>query len=190
MEIMYLILRGVMIIFLLFWMISEAVINFKNRNTEKLQAGLFDTLLLPITAIAFYTNIQHLQGILGIILFPPQFLISCMGIIIAISGMGFIIGAKVYRRCNWSLVTQIDKQPVIYSGPYRLVRHPVYTGSFFCMSGLFLMYPQIGGLFGIIGLTVFYLRKISLVEDLLCKRFGAEYKTYMQKTYRIIPWVK
>lgn len=77
---------------------------------------------------------------------------------------------------------------LVSDGPYRVVRHPSYTGALTTLSGFFL---AAGGLFPIL-LAVFLVPvsfgyRIKVEEGMLLEGLGEEYRAYMARTYRLFP---
>jgi protein-S-isoprenylcysteine O-methyltransferase Ste14 len=79
---------------------------------------------------------------------------------------------------------------VVRRGPYRLLRHPAYTGTLLSMTGLGLCLESWAGLAVIILLPlVGYARRISVEEGELRARLGSEYVAYSRATRRLVPFV-
>ncbi|MBW9114550.1 isoprenylcysteine carboxylmethyltransferase family protein [Rhizobium cauense] len=103
----------------------------------------------------------------------------------------------VFRRThkalgrNWSITLQIrEKHELISHGPYALVRHPMYTS--FLLMGLgqaFLLANWVVGLAGLIGFAILFFLRVDKEERMMLEIFGAEYRAYMDRTKRIIPYI-
>ncbi len=96
----------------------------------------------------------------------------------ALRTLGKNYTAGVVVRESHSLVT---------NGPYRWVRHPVYTGYFALTAAVFLLSAN-----WFIGLTLLAVHilvasRVGEEETLLLERFGDEYRAYMQRTGRFLP---
>ncbi len=79
---------------------------------------------------------------------------------------------------------------VIRHGPYRLVRHPAYSGTMLTMIGLGLALDSWLGLAACVVLPlVGYARRITVEETTLRQRLGPEYVEYSRTTRRLIPFV-
>ncbi len=81
-------------------------------------------------------------------------------------------------------------QRVIESGPYRLVRHPAYSGTMLTLLGFGLALTNWASLAAILlcGLTGL-LYRARAAEELLVREFGRPYVEYMRRTRRFIPYV-
>lgn len=79
---------------------------------------------------------------------------------------------------------------LIQQGPYRVVRHPSYTGALLCFSGLALSVGYWGTtLIILIPIVTAYLWRIAKEEGVLTKAFGVAYQEYCNRTFRLVPVV-
>ena len=82
----------------------------------------------------------------------------------------------------------LDDHKLVTSGPYRVLRHPSYTGDLLTVSGIGLAmgnWLSLAGAFGCIFLA--YGLRILIEETALCARFGEEFKAYRKRTWAFIP---
>jgi protein-S-isoprenylcysteine O-methyltransferase Ste14 len=81
-------------------------------------------------------------------------------------------------------------QPVVQNGPYRLIRHPAYTGTFLTMLGVGLVLSNWASLITLL-LCVFlgHLYRVTIEEKALIRTLGQPYIEYMHRTRRFIPWI-
>jgi len=97
------------------------------------------------------------------------------------SSLGKNVTPTVAIRREHSLVT---------SGPYRWVRHPLYTVGFLAFTGLSLLAAN-WFIFAMLLLSFAVLvRRTPIEERRLIEKFGEEYRTYMQRTGRFLPRFK
>ncbi len=79
---------------------------------------------------------------------------------------------------------------IIQVGPYRLLRHPAYTGSLITLLGVGLALTNWAGLVILLVLTMAgFLYRISIEERALIAAFGDPYREYMHHTRRLIPFI-
>lgn len=92
---------------------------------------------------------------------------------------------------NWSVSLEVrDKHELITGGVYRYVRHPMYSAFFLWAIAQFLLLPNwVAGLSGIVGFGTLYLFRVGREEKLMLDAFGEQYRAYMERTARILPWV-
>jgi len=78
---------------------------------------------------------------------------------------------------------------LIISGPYKMVRHPIYTGIIIAVLGTAIMTGQVKG-FIALALTFFaFWHKSRFEEELMFREFGEQYKAYSLRVKKLIPWV-
>lgn len=93
---------------------------------------------------------------------------------------------RFYSR---TLRTEGDQHAVIKTGPYRLIRHPGYTGSLLIWTGFALASCSAPGIAIVVGLLGWaYHRRISAEEQLL-RRTLSGYTAYTRETKRLIPFL-
>jgi protein-S-isoprenylcysteine O-methyltransferase Ste14 len=82
------------------------------------------------------------------------------------------------------------EQSVVQHGPYRLIRHPAYSGTFLTMLGVGLAMTNWASLAALV-LCVFlgHIYRVSVEENALVRLIGEPYSEYMRRTKRFIPWV-
>lgn len=82
------------------------------------------------------------------------------------------------------------EQAVVQHGPYRLIRHPAYSGTFLTMLGVGLAMTNWASLAALL-LCVFlgHIYRVSVEEKALVRLIGEPYSEYMRRTKRFIPWV-
>jgi protein-S-isoprenylcysteine O-methyltransferase Ste14 len=115
-------------------------------------------------------------------------------------GLGAIIFASalwVFRRShkelgrNWSISLQIrERHALVCAGPYAFVRHPMYTS--FMLMGFgqaFLLSNWVAGLAGLLGFAILFFLRVDKEERMMLESFGPQYRTYMERTKRIIPYL-
>jgi protein-S-isoprenylcysteine O-methyltransferase Ste14 len=78
---------------------------------------------------------------------------------------------------------------LIQSGPYRFVRHPLYSGLILAAVGMGLCVTTWSSLLGIIFLLACFERRAAREDALLASELGAEFEAYRERTGRLLPRV-
>jgi protein-S-isoprenylcysteine O-methyltransferase len=87
-------------------------------------------------------------------------------------------------------VTLLDGQRLVTRGPYRLLRHPAYTGGILVYTGIGLSTGNwLSAIAMPLSLIVAYGRRIRLEEAALRERFGAEFEANRARTWAVIPLI-
>ena len=77
---------------------------------------------------------------------------------------------------------------LIDTGPYRIVRHPSYTGALMAFLGLGLCMANWASLLSLlVPICLVFLRRIHVEEAVLLQALGDQYRDYMRRTKRLIP---
>jgi protein-S-isoprenylcysteine O-methyltransferase Ste14 len=118
-------------------------------------------------------------------------IVFCAGVALMWSGMGLRFWSiTTLGHFFRSTVLVQDEHRLIIAGPYRLLRHPAYTGSILTMVGLGLAlsnWLSLGVM--LLGAAVAYLWRIRAEEAALGASFGAAYSDYRRGTWAVLPWV-
>ena len=92
-------------------------------------------------------------------------------------------GEKISRSVDGSVMMTL-----ITSGPYRFVRHPIYTAFVLILGSTFLISANWFIGFAWLGMTVLEVAsRIGFEESLMLEYFGDQYREYMKKTGRLLP---
>jgi protein-S-isoprenylcysteine O-methyltransferase Ste14 len=88
----------------------------------------------------------------------------------------------------WGLLHVRDEHTLVTYGPYRWVRHPMYSVFYLYMVGLLLLTANwlIGGLM-LAGLTAVVVTRLRREEAAMIEKFGDNYRAYMRHTGRFLP---
>jgi protein-S-isoprenylcysteine O-methyltransferase Ste14 len=104
------------------------------------------------------------------------------------SGMLFFgLGVHLWSGAMFHVWDAIQKMELSRKGPYRIVRHPMYAGTLFMMSGAGLIWM---GIIAILPATAAYLllkRLIEIEEKELMDRYGETYENYRKQVPPIFP---
>lgn len=153
----------------------------EQRTSEKI---LMSILSLGFIALLVLPALDHRFGWSSI---PPFVTIAAYVLFV----LGWVIIFFVFKENSFTASTiQIaDDQKVVSSGPYALVRHPMYVGSFLYILTMPIVLGSWWGLVVFLLMTPFGLQRIFDEEKLL-KESLPGYTEYTQKVrYRIIPRV-
>ena len=112
------------------------------------------------------------------------------------SGILFIfLGVALRWYAIWTLgryftrdVAVSADQPVVQRGPYRLIRHPAYSGTFLTMLGVGLAVSNWAGLIALLACVFLgHYYRVRVEEQALIRSLGQPYLNYMRRTRRFIP---
>jgi len=113
-----------------------------------------------------------------------------IGTLLVAAGLAFAVWARVLLGRNWSgTVTLKQDHELIRGGPYRWVRHPIYTGLLFAYLGTAIAVGQWRGLVGLVIVFVALWRKLRMEERWLGEVFGVAYDEYRAQVRALIPFL-
>src|SRR5262245_35091312 len=115
---------------------------------------------------------------------------GAIGIVITLSGLLFTVWARIHLGRNWSgTVTIKEGHELITSGPYRFVRHPIYTGLLLAFTGQAIAVGQWRGVLAVALAMFTYWRKLRIEERWMREHFGSAYEAYSQRVSALIPYI-
>lgn len=103
-------------------------------------------------------------------------------------GLLFTVWARVHIGRNWSgVVTIKEGHELVDSGPYALVRHPIYTGLLVAFIGSALARGDWRAVLAVLVAWAALWRKLRLEERWLTERFGEQYVAYCRRVPALVP---
>jgi len=102
-------------------------------------------------------------------------------------GVGVIVAGLALR--SWAAGILHKTAVLTTSGPYALVRHPLYVGSFMMMIGFCVLIDDVENLWIVLGPIAFiYVLKLLAEERMLAKKFGERWQQYADAVPRFVPY--
>jgi len=128
---------------------------------------------------------------LHIVLVPVSIVTQLVGIVLCATGIAIAIWARRVLGTNWSgIITLKQDHELIRRGPYRVVRHPIYSGVLLGAAGSFLaLLPTVQGAICMLFLFAGLRLKSLFEESLLSRHFPGEYPQYRREVKALIPFV-
>jgi len=111
------------------------------------------------------------------------------GVGIALIGFALLQWAQMTLANSWSDTPRMMKeQTLITSGPYRMIRHPIYTAFILILgSTLFISSNWLVGLCWLTMTVMEVISRVGFEESLMLEYFGEQYREYMKRTGRLFP---
>jgi len=112
-----------------------------------------------------------------------------IGLVLFALGLAFAIWARVHIGRNWGTpMTEKEKPELVTSGPYQLVRHPIYSGILVAGVGTAVALRWIW-LTAVVLAGVYFLYSAIAEERYLTGQFPLEYPAYKHSTKMLVPFV-
>lgn len=162
-----------------YWLVSATGAKKGTRHWK----GVRMRAVLAI-AVVLLVRVVHVGG-----LEVHGILVPILGTVIVACGLGFAVWARIHLGRNWGMPMTTKAEPeLITSGPYRFVRHPIYTGILTAVVGTALVTNLL--VLGVaLIVAVYFWHSASVEERNLTSSFPAAYPAYRAQTKMLIPFV-
>lgn len=171
------------ITFVVYWSLAARQ-KAPTLRSESASSRAVHTWLLNLSLLLLFVPVPGLRA---------RFVPLASSIVIAgllVQALGILLAgwARHHLGRYWSgaVVVAVDHE-LVRSGPYRLVRHPIYSAMFMMYSGIGLVSGELHALLGLAVLAAAYWRKIPQEERTLRDIFGPAYDAYRNETWALVP---
>lgn len=170
------------VIFSLYWEYASKNVAAAKEAESSASRGVH----VFLTNVALLMEMAPIRAVGRFVPLSIPFMIA--GLLIEAGGLALAILARRHLGRNWSgqISIKVDHE-LIRSGPYRKLRHPIYTGLLAMYAGAALVTGTWLALGGFAVAVFAYARKIRLEEKNLRVAFGAEYDAYRQESWALVP---
>lgn len=123
--------------------------------------------------------------------YPFMPVLACLGIALYLAALALFYLTHRDLGRNWSVSLDVrERHTLVTTGVYAVVRHPMYSGFWLMALAQALMLPNwVAGPAGLVGFGALFFGRVWREEDMMAAAFGDEYRAYMRRTARIVPWV-
>jgi protein-S-isoprenylcysteine O-methyltransferase Ste14 len=174
------------------WMAYWAVTSGNVKDTERRESTVSRWLHLGPLLVAIWLVLVQRTGLpwLDEPFLPRGPWPYWLGVALTAAGLLFAIWARRHIGRNWSATVTIKKgHELVTTGPYALVRHPIYSGLLLAMAGTALARGEWRGIVAVVIVFLALWRKLRLEERWMRERFGAPYEDYAKRVKALIPFV-
>ena len=172
----------------LFWL-ARALAAKRTVRRQSVSSRIAQSL--PVTA-AFYLLFARIPRPWWLTqrLLPQSAAVSWTGLALTATGIAFAIWARIWIGRNWSgTVTIKEQHELIQTGPYALVRHPIYSGFLFAFLGTGMIEGQVRALLGFLLVLFGWGMKLRMEESFMAEEFGNAYSNYKKRVKALVPFV-
>jgi len=178
----------VWIVFLIYWQIKAA----NTKTTQRLEPAVSRILrvLAFLIVIVLLSTTRIPLSWLYLQLWPVGLWPFWLGAAVTVAGLLFAVWAREHLGRNWSRsVTIKQDHELITTGPYSLVRHPIYTGILAGFLGTAIALSQVRGVMVVVLIFLVFWAKLRLEEEWMRSQFGETYATYIRHTAALVPYL-
>ena len=176
------------IAFIIYWRIKAA----GTKTTERLEPAASQILraLIFVIAIVLFATTRIPLRWLYLQPWPAGLWPFWLGATVMVAGLLFAVWAREHLGSNWSSeVTIKQDHELITTGPYAVVRHPIYTGILAGFLGTAIALSQVRGFVVFVLIFLILWLKLRMEEQLMHTQFGETYATYAHQTAALVPHV-
>jgi protein-S-isoprenylcysteine O-methyltransferase Ste14 len=170
---------GAWIVFWLYWLASAS-------TSKESVSGGWRTRLAGVSAVGVFLIAGLLNhGSLAV----HDVILGAVGAVLFACGIALAVWARLHLGRNWGMpMTQRAEPELVTSGPYRFVRHPIYSGLLTAMLGTALANDLLGLI--VVAVLVAYFYYSGAVEERnLTATFPTAYPEYRSRTKMLIPFL-
>lgn len=167
--------------FWLYWLVAAFSMK-RGRVPWSRELGIRAVIVVIVIALVRAGAFKHHAG-------NTDLWLAAVGLALLALGLGFAVWARLHIGSNWGTPMTQKKEPeLVTSGPYHLVRHPIYSGILVAGIGTAVALSWLW--FIAVGLAGFYFVYSATVEErYMTERFPDAYPEYKRSTKMLVPFV-
>ena len=171
---------------LYWWLASYGVKRVVRRESVLSRAAHY----VPLAVAAVLLGMHTVPGWLGQRWIARSWALFLTGATLVLLGLLFSVWARIVLGGNWSgAVTLKQHHEIVRTGPYRWIRHPIYTGLILAFLGSAVARGEWRGVLAVVIVFLALWRKLRLEERWLADSFGAVYAEYRRHSWALIPLI-
>jgi len=179
-------MNALWILFGLYWLVSA----LKRKKTKQRETwGQRLVYVLPLVGASWLLMRQEAHyGWLSERFVPPGTVTEWAGVFLTAAGVAVALWARWHLGTNWSgTVTLKEGHELIRTGPYRTMRHPIYTGILLALLGSAVVAGEVRGLVAVAIAWLSFYSKARREEAFLAQEFGERFDHHSQETGMFLP---
>lgn len=171
-----------------YWWLRSHDVKATARR-ESTQQRLLHIAPLAVAVLLFWQTLIPIP-FLYVRFVPFSEAIFVAGAALTLAGLLFTVWARIHIGRNWSgVVTVKENHELVTSGPYAIVRHPIYSGLLLGFAGSALALGEVRGLVAVALALWSFQRRIGTEERWMREQFGAAYQAYGERVARLVPFL-
>lgn len=179
--------RILWLVLALYWLVSA----LKRKDTKKRET-IFQRLRYTLLLIAgfwiLFSSGAHYYPWLGTRFVPATPLYDWLGVALTAAGVAVAFWARWHLGTNWSgVVTLKEGHELIRTGPYRTIRHPIYTGMLLGLLGTAVTIGEVRGPLAVALAWLSFYVKARREESFLAQEFGPAFAEHQRHTGMFLP---
>jgi len=181
MDVASIIILVAWIMFWIYWLASS--VNVKTGRTRWGQFAGFRVAAILILLLLVRAKVFKGHAV------THDDLLEGIGLAIFVAGLALAVWARLYLGRNWGMpMSQKDEPELVTTGPYRKVRHPIYSGIILAMIGTAVA-VSVYWLIAVALLGAYFIYSAFIEERYMAGQFPDSYPDYKRSTKMLIPFV-
>ena len=172
------------------WLVYWAIAARDAKTTQRVEsAASRASHIVPLMIAGWLLGTRSAPGgFLAGQIVSPGAATDAVAVLLVAAGLAFAVWARVCLGRNWSgIVTLKQDHELVRSGPYRFVRHPIYTGLLLALLGSALARNEWRALLAVALAWLAFWRKLQVEEGLMIEQFGDAYARYRAEVPALVP---
>lgn len=170
----------------MYWLISSYAVK---ATVERKTFGSSLSYRIPTIIGAILLAKLGNRTPLNILLTPQTLLTAWLGAAVCVMGLGIAIWSRWTLAGNWSSDVRFKQgHELMQTGPYRFVRHPIYTGIILMCFASALQFGSLHSWLGALLIGIGLWIKLSQEEKIMLQHFS-EYAAYRKRVKALVPFI-
>jgi protein-S-isoprenylcysteine O-methyltransferase Ste14 len=181
------IIAGLWLLFFAYW--AVAAVGAKHSASKRRWGREIGLRLVVILTVVVLLQSRSLRQFLAQIQRSSSHsaILGWTGVALCLLGFGLAINARRHLGRNWGLPMSRKEQPeLVTSGPYALIRHPIYTGLILAMLGSVIGVNALWAML-LVPVSVYFIYSARREETVMLQLFPEQYAAYMARTGMLAP---
>lgn len=174
-------------LFIVVWLVFSFSAKKNIQNNNGRQSSLIRlVIIVGVISLLKFTGFHQL---VYVYFFSSSLFVQGCGVLICAAGIAFAIWARIHIGKNWGMPMSLKEKPkLITTGPYRFVRHPIYTGLCIAMTGSMIT-EGFTWLIWFVFMGSYFIYSAKKEERSMLLQFPDKYPEYMRRTKMLIPFI-
>jgi protein-S-isoprenylcysteine O-methyltransferase Ste14 len=184
------------LIFAVAWIVGAVYFGIKSQTglggrVRGLRRTIPSRVLLIVGVCVLAAVLRHLPRSFWHHLQYWQPELALLGALLVLASTALLLWARWILGTMWASIPMIQEHHELRTdGPYRLVRHPIYTGFLGLVIGG-MMACGFGVWIVLLAVAVpWLLRRVRIEDAMMASQFGASYEAYRARVPALIPWTR
>lgn len=185
MHIVDLVIAVVWVAVLVYWLVAASAVKASRPNGRRWTMFL-GVRIVVIAAVLILVRSRVGEGHLNATVDPW---LQGIGLVIFLAGTAMAVWARAILGRNWGQpMSQRIEPELVTGGPYRYVRHPIYSGLLLAMIGTTIA-VSLYWLVALVILGAYFVYSATVEERLMEAEFPDAYPEYRRRTKMLMPFV-